>query len=159
MAKKKKSPRSKTRESFVLDSSTALAWCFTDENSAYADAVARKLPSLGAFVPTIWHLEVANAMVVGERRGRCDRDDTLKWTAFLASLIPIPRCSKNSASLRVAYGAEPSSVECLQVWIIPSLSVLGDCPEALSLPQHPRTSATSAKGAMARSISAYASSH
>jgi predicted nucleic acid-binding protein len=86
MAKKKKSPRSKKRESFVLDGSTALAWCFTDENSAYADAVARKLPRLGALVPTIWHLEVANAMVVGERRGRCDRGDTLKWTAFLSAL-------------------------------------------------------------------------
>jgi predicted nucleic acid-binding protein len=86
MAKKKKSPRRKKLESFVLDGSTALAWCFTDENSAYADAVARKLPTLGALVPTIWHLEVANAMVVGERRGRCDRGDTLKWTAFLSSL-------------------------------------------------------------------------
>lgn len=86
MAKKKKIPRSKKLKSFILDGSTALAWCFTDENSAYADAVARKLPSLGALVPTIWHLEVANAMVVGERRGRCDRGDTLKWTAFLSSL-------------------------------------------------------------------------
>jgi predicted nucleic acid-binding protein len=37
-------------------------------------------------VPAIWHLEVANAMVVGERRGRCDRRDTLKWTVFLLSL-------------------------------------------------------------------------
>jgi hypothetical protein len=86
MAKKKKSPRRKKLESFVLDGSTALAWCFTNQNSAYADAVARKLPSLGALVPTIWHLEVANAMVVGERRGRCDRGDTLKWTGFLSSL-------------------------------------------------------------------------
>jgi predicted nucleic acid-binding protein len=86
MAKKKKPRRSKKLESFVLDGSTALAWCFSDEHSAYADAVARKLPSLGALVPTIWHLEVANAMVVGERRGRCERGDTLKWTAFLSSL-------------------------------------------------------------------------
>jgi predicted nucleic acid-binding protein len=86
MAKKKKSPRRKKLESFVLDGSTALAWCFTNQNSAYADAVARKLPSLGSLVPTIWHLEVANAMVVGERRGRCDRGDTLKWTGFLSSL-------------------------------------------------------------------------
>jgi predicted nucleic acid-binding protein len=86
MAKKKKPPRSKKPKSFVLDGSTALAWCFTDEKSAYADAVARRLPSVGALVPPLWHLEVANAMVVGERRGRCERGDTLKWTAFLSSL-------------------------------------------------------------------------
>ncbi|HEY1858869.1 MAG TPA: type II toxin-antitoxin system VapC family toxin [Gemmataceae bacterium] len=86
MAKKKKAPRSKKLKSVVLDGSTALAWCFTDENSAYADAVARSLPRIGALVPAVWHLEVANALVVGERRGRCDRDDTLKWTKFLLSL-------------------------------------------------------------------------
>src|SRR5205823_3225247 len=85
MARKKKPPRSKL-ESFVLDGSTALAWCFTDENSAYADAVARKLANIGALVPAIWHLEVANVMVVGERQGRCERGDTLRWTAFLSSL-------------------------------------------------------------------------
>jgi predicted nucleic acid-binding protein len=85
MARKKKPPRRKL-EAFVLDGSTALAWCFVDEKSAYADAVARKLPSLRAVVPTIWHLEVANAMVVGERRGRCERSDTVKWITFLSSL-------------------------------------------------------------------------
>src|SRR5437879_2401401 len=86
MAKKKKSPRKKKLETFVLDSSTALAWCFADETDAYADAVARKLPGIGAIVPVIWHLEVTNAMLVGERRGRCDPADTASWTAYLASL-------------------------------------------------------------------------
>jgi len=86
MAKKKTTPRRKKLESFVLDGSTALAWCFRDENSTYADAVARSLSRRGALVPAIWHLEVANAMIVGKRRGRCDRGDTLKWTAFLLAL-------------------------------------------------------------------------
>jgi predicted nucleic acid-binding protein len=86
MAKTKKARRRKKPGAFVLDGSTALAWCFTDEASAYADAVARKLPSVGAVVPVIWHLEVTNAMMVGERGGRCDRGDTAKWMAYFASL-------------------------------------------------------------------------
>jgi predicted nucleic acid-binding protein len=85
VAKKKKSPKKKS-EALVLDGSVALAWCFSDEADPYADAVARKLPDMGAVVPAIWHLEVANAMLVGERRGRCDHADTSSWTAFLASL-------------------------------------------------------------------------
>lgn len=82
MAKKKP----KQTDTFVLDGSVALAWCFADEADPYADAVARKLPKMQAVVPAIWHLEVTNAMLVGERRGRCDQADTKNWTAFLASL-------------------------------------------------------------------------
>jgi predicted nucleic acid-binding protein len=41
--------------------------------------------------PVPWYLrsgiwEVANAMLVGERRGRCDQADTSRWTAYLGSL-------------------------------------------------------------------------
>jgi predicted nucleic acid-binding protein len=85
MTKKKKPPKKKT-EGFVLDGSMALAWCFADEADPYADRVARKLPHVGAVVPVIWHLEVANAFVVGERRGRCDQADTSTWLTYLSSL-------------------------------------------------------------------------
>lgn len=84
MAKKKKSQ--KKAQAFVLDGSVALAWCFADEADPYADAIARKLPDIVPVVPAIWHLEVANALLVGERRGRCDQADTSNWTVFLASL-------------------------------------------------------------------------
>lgn len=85
MAKKKTSPKRKP-QAFVLDGSVALAWCFSDETDPYADAIARALPDVQAVVPAIWHLEVANALLVGERRGRCDQADTARWTAFLSSL-------------------------------------------------------------------------
>ncbi len=85
MARKKKTPKKKST-TLVLDGSVALAWCFSDEADPYADAVARKLPSNGAIVPAHWHLEVANALLVGERRGRCDQADTAHWLAFLGSL-------------------------------------------------------------------------
>src|SRR5205807_4128173 len=85
MAKKKKSANKKI-EAFVLDGSVALAWCFSDESDPYADAIARRFPEIEPVVPTIWHLEVANALLVGERRGRSDQADTAHWTAYLASL-------------------------------------------------------------------------
>jgi predicted nucleic acid-binding protein len=85
MAKKKKTAKKKVG-AFVLDGSVALAWCFSDESDPYADAIARRFPDIEAAVPAIWHLEVANALFVGERRGRCDQADTVKWTAYLTSL-------------------------------------------------------------------------
>jgi predicted nucleic acid-binding protein len=70
----------------VLDSSIALAWCFADEKNAYADAIAALFPSVEATVPGLWPLEIANILVVGERRGRNTQADTAQWTRFLGSL-------------------------------------------------------------------------
>ena len=44
------------------------------------------LPDLEAIVPALWHLEVANAFLMGERRGRNTPADTGRWSSFLASL-------------------------------------------------------------------------
>jgi predicted nucleic acid-binding protein len=85
MAKKKKGKK-KRREAFVLDASLALAWCFSDEADPYADAIAKKFPDIEALVPTLWHLEIANVLLVGERKDRCDQADTATWTTFLATL-------------------------------------------------------------------------
>ena len=73
-------------DNLVLDSSIALAWCFADEQDAYADAIAARFPDLEAVVPALWHLEVANAFLIGERRGRNTPADTIQWTGSLASL-------------------------------------------------------------------------
>jgi predicted nucleic acid-binding protein len=54
----------------VLDASIALAWCFADEQSPMADAVAALLSKEGAIVPAIWPLEIGNALLAAERRGR-----------------------------------------------------------------------------------------
>jgi predicted nucleic acid-binding protein len=71
---------------FVLDCSVALAWCFHDEQDPYADAIAGRFPAIDVVVPSLWHLEIANVFVVGERRGRSTQADTLTWTGFLSSL-------------------------------------------------------------------------
>src|SRR4051794_41594412 len=71
---------------FVLDGSVTLAWLFHDEKDAYADAIVGRLPNLQMLVPRLWHLEVANVLLVGERRGRCSQADTTTWLSFLSRL-------------------------------------------------------------------------
>ena len=55
---------------FVLDCSVAMAWCFGDEADAYSDRVLEELEQGTALVPCLWSLEVANVLLVAERRGR-----------------------------------------------------------------------------------------
>jgi len=55
--------------SFVLDNSISAAWCFEDQSSDYTEAVLGSLiAGTEAIVPAIWKLELANALVVAERR-------------------------------------------------------------------------------------------
>ena len=55
---------------FVLDASVALSWCFRDEQTAYSLAVLARLEHEEAVVPSLWALEVANGLLVAERRNR-----------------------------------------------------------------------------------------
>lgn len=72
---------------FVLDCSIVLAWYFMDEKDPYADAVAAGLPNSTALVPSLFHLEIANNLVVGERRRRSTQAQA---TAFLGRLAALP---------------------------------------------------------------------
>jgi predicted nucleic acid-binding protein len=72
---------------FVLDASTALAWCFKDEdNNSDADRAQQLLADATALVPRIWHAEVANGLVAGERRKRIDWPDLQRSVALLETL-------------------------------------------------------------------------
>jgi hypothetical protein len=73
-------------EGFVLDCSLSLAWCFPDEHAPYPQSVLDALATTAAAVPSLWFLEVANALLVGERRGRCTAADITTWLGFLAAL-------------------------------------------------------------------------
>lgn len=74
----------------VIDASLAMAWCFDDEPSDYADSIARRLGDLELVVPAHWSLEVTNAFLTGERRGRCGPENVRAWLEFLRGL-PIRR--------------------------------------------------------------------
>ena len=66
-AKGTKSPPTKAETGLVLDNSIVMAWSFEDESSRYADTVLDELEATRAVVPALWPLEVANALLVGER--------------------------------------------------------------------------------------------
>lgn len=55
---------------FVLDCSVALAWCFPDEKTKESQRLLQSLKKGAAVVPPLWFLEVSNALLVAERRGR-----------------------------------------------------------------------------------------
>ena len=83
---KAKGRAAKPNIGFVLDNSIVMAWSFEDECDDYADAVLDRLATLSAIVPALWPLEVANALLMGERRKRSTEAETIKWTGILASL-------------------------------------------------------------------------
>lgn len=68
------------RAKFVLDGSVTLAWYFQDESNDYADAVRAGMDRNRPIVPAIWPLEVANAILMGERRGRSSRSQAEEWS-------------------------------------------------------------------------------
>ena len=70
----------------VLDASTALAWCFPDESSEWADAVLVALEGQILLVPAVWSLEIANALLVGERKKRLGQGQILRFLTLLGSL-------------------------------------------------------------------------
>jgi predicted nucleic acid-binding protein len=57
---------------FVLDASTALAWHFEDESSDAAEEIAERSFVDQVVVPHHWFIEVASAVLKGERRDRTD---------------------------------------------------------------------------------------
>ncbi|MCU1301185.1 MAG: PilT protein domain protein [Candidatus Sulfotelmatobacter sp.] len=72
---------------FVVDASVVLTWCFPDENSAVADAVARMFKQgNSAITPSFWPHEVLNALLVGEKRKRISGDLVQTFLTDLASL-------------------------------------------------------------------------
>jgi predicted nucleic acid-binding protein len=58
--------------SLVLDSSATLAWIYPDEASDRLDTIFDLVGRNGAWVPSLWRLEVANGLQIGIRRGRID---------------------------------------------------------------------------------------
>jgi predicted nucleic acid-binding protein len=73
-------------ESFVIDNSVVMSWCFKDEASQYADAVLDRLLDSTAFVPSIWPLEVVNVLLVAERNNRLSEADSVRFVTLLSQL-------------------------------------------------------------------------
>ncbi len=70
----------------VIDSSVALASLFSDESNSYADSALDRCRDCAAVVPSLCLLEVANALIVAERRGRIDEPGSIRGLALLRDL-------------------------------------------------------------------------
>jgi len=72
---------------FVLDASVAVVWHLEDEDSEYSERMLVRLNTEGALTPSIWPMELANVLLVAERRGRLLRE---KVTAALNLSLSLP---------------------------------------------------------------------
>ena len=61
---------------FVLDASISLAWWLDPEAQAFPHAVLESLETNEALAPSVWPLEVGNALLVAERRNKVTRTMT-----------------------------------------------------------------------------------
>ncbi len=55
---------------FVLDASVAAAWCFADEATPATEGLRGSLALRKVLVPSLWHAETTNLLLVAERRKR-----------------------------------------------------------------------------------------
>jgi predicted nucleic acid-binding protein len=76
--------------SLVLDASITLAWAYGEETTPTVRKVFKRVAEIGAWVPSLWRLEIANVLELNVRRGRQDaafRDATLEDLAELPIII------------------------------------------------------------------------
>lgn len=83
--------------SFVLDCSVTLAWLFEDEASEYAERALVKLKHRAAIVPNLWSLEVANILLLSQKKGRIT---PYKASSFIDALDLLPIFVDDTTSVR-----------------------------------------------------------
>ena len=71
---------------FVLDCSVSASWCLLDESNGAAQRILERLVDEEAVVPALWTLEMANVLVVAERRNRITAADATRAVELLLAL-------------------------------------------------------------------------
>jgi len=72
--------------SFVLDTSVTMAWLFEDESTKQSETLLDRLSDEAALVPYLWMYEVANVLVIAERRQRITEAQARRFTSLLRNL-------------------------------------------------------------------------
>ena len=92
-----------------------MSWCFQDETNDYAVAIRQSMRRNTARVPAIWPYEVANVLIVGERRGRLTRENSMRFLALISALPieidPFAHIREASSILEVAGTANLSAYD------------------------------------------------
>ncbi|MBN2034638.1 MAG: type II toxin-antitoxin system VapC family toxin [Deltaproteobacteria bacterium] len=71
---------------FILDCSISASWCLKDESNNEANKILDRLGEDEALVPSLWPIEMANVLVVAERRRRISTADAARAVEILLSL-------------------------------------------------------------------------
>ena len=86
---------------FVLDTSVAASWLLEPEETTISVRAEALLRSDGATVPHLWLLEIRNALLSAERRGRVEEAIV---TTFLNWLSTLPIVVDQNQDLRAVMG-------------------------------------------------------
>lgn len=71
---------------YVLDVSAALTWCFEDEPEMLGLPDPAVVETTRLWVPSLWPLELLNALLVAGRRGRLATEDALEFLELVFTL-------------------------------------------------------------------------
>jgi predicted nucleic acid-binding protein len=71
---------------FIIDCSITTTWCFGDEGTPTSLAVLDRLERETALVPSHWFLEVANVLVMAEKRKRITAAKSTEFLTLLGTL-------------------------------------------------------------------------
>lgn len=71
---------------FVIDASIVASHALPDESSERADAIVRLIDENGAEAPNFFPIEIANALLLAQRRKRIDQNARLETLATIAAL-------------------------------------------------------------------------
>jgi predicted nucleic acid-binding protein len=85
----------------VLDASAALAWLIRRDTAAedrLANEVLRSIEASEGLVPALWYPEVANGVLVAERRGGIDTSTSASFLGFVETL-PIAEDTTRPSSI------------------------------------------------------------
>lgn len=86
---------------FVLDCSVSAAWCLKDESTEGAERSLRLLATGEALVPALWVVEMANVLLVAERRGRITARDAASALELLEQLPILVHNGTMESMLRI----------------------------------------------------------
>ena len=71
----------------ILDCSLTMAWCFEDETTEYSEKILNTLATSHAWVPALWCIEVANVLLIAERKKRISHTKASAFQQYLNDLL------------------------------------------------------------------------
>ena len=91
-------------QSFVVDNSVVMSWCFKDEAKPLANSVLGWLEEATAFVPSVWPLEVVNVLLAAERKKLISEADSIRFLRLLSQLPILVQHESTERSMKDILG-------------------------------------------------------